>query len=102
MSLVNQVLICHTTYHRTTFYLIVRETAKCVFVKRVLPIRESVDNDSLLGSSRIVAMNPPETGEKEYRLAKKEDNTFRGSADAHEPQIYRIWDQQPIVERFHD
>lgn len=113
-SLVGAILVCHTSYHRTVFYRIVRETAKCVYVQRARPRSEEVYSDPTQVTVRVIGFEektdnsrndvhstaPTESvsGDalKEYRLLKKDNGTFRGKADSCRVEDYRLWDGQPL------
>ncbi len=94
-QLTDQILICHTSYHRTKFYMITRETPKCVFVKPISMVGETIYSDPT--HVRRIITSPEATtreGEKEYRLSKRDDK-FVGKADSCRVETYELWDGQP-------
>lgn len=97
-DLIGRVLSCHTTYHRGPyFYVIVRETTSCVFVRKAIEISKTIHSDGLSHYEMIYGFTGYENNE--YKLLKRVDNDgtqfYIGKADHDSSQTFYEWNGKP-------
>lgn len=78
-------------------YVVVRQTAKCVFVRQVEDITEEIYSDGTGSAVNIVGVKQPYG--PEYRLLVRETNGtvhFTGKANYSDAETFWLWDGKPL------